>query len=213
VSAVWCKGINMHKETLSKNTGIVLGKIAHISTPFYLAGGTALALEFSHRISIDLDFFIQEAFSVDILIEQLNSIGELKIEDQSKTTFNGTLDGIKISFFEYQFPLLFPTKEFLGVNIADERDIGAMKIQAISGRGTKKDFVDLFILLKKYSLSELIQFFHDKYKNFNYNKLYILKSLSYFGDAEENPEPEMIIPVSWIEVKKTIKKKVKDYLG
>ena len=75
--------------------------------------------------------------------------------------------------FYYPYPLLFPTKEYKGVFLADERDIGAMKVQAISGRGSKKDFVDLFVLLKKYSIQELFDFFHKKYEKFNYNQLLI----------------------------------------
>lgn len=202
----------MHEETLSKNTRIVLGKIAPLATAFYLAGGTALALELGHRISIDLDFFSQDTFSVSDLILKLNTIGNLKIEDQSDTTFNGSLDGVKISFFKYPYPLLFNTKEFLGVKLADERDISAMKIQAVSGRGSKKDFVDLFVLLKKYSIYELFDFFYKKYEKFNYNKLHILKSLIYFFNADKDPEPVYIAPIAWKEVKKLIKKSVDNYI-
>lgn len=202
----------MHKETLSENTRIVLEKIAPIATPFYLAGGTALALLLGHRISVDLDFFSKDAFSVSLLAEQLNTLGNLKIEDQSETTFNGSLDGVKISFFYYPYPLLFPTKEYDNIALADERDIGAMKIQAISGRGSKKDFVDLFVLLKKYSLGELFDFFHKKYEKFNYNRLHILKSISYFYDADTNPEPVYINPIDWEKAKKFIKNTVDEYL-
>lgn len=202
----------MHKETLSENTRIVLEKIASIATPFYLAGGTALALEMGHRISVDLDFFSQNVFSVSSLVLKLNTLGNLKIEDQNEDTFNGSLDGVKISFFYYPYPLIFPTKEYSGVFLADERDIGAMKIQAISGRGSKKDFVDLFVLLKKYSLSELFDFFHKKYEKFNYNQLHIVKSLSYFYDAEKNLEPIYVHPTSWNEVKKVIQNIVDEYI-
>ena len=100
----------------------------------------------------------------------------------------------------------------LGVSLADERDIAAMKIQAISSRGTKKDFVDLFVLLKKYSISEIIDFFHSKYKHFNYNKMHILKSLIYFGDAEENQNPEMLAKYDWKEIKKYITEIVDRYM-
>lgn len=202
----------MHKETLSENTRIVLEKIAPTTTSFYLAGGTALALQFGHRVSIDLDFFSKNTFSVSLLIEQLNNLGNLKIEDQGEDTFNGSLDGVKISFFYYPYPLLFPTKEYSHVSLADERDIAAMKVQAISGRGNKKDFIDLFILLKKYSIQELLDFFHKKYEKFNYNQLHILKSLSYFYDADTNPEPVYIHPISWIEVKKFIKNVINEYI-
>lgn len=202
----------MHEETLSKNTRIVLEKIASITTPFYLAGGTALALQFGHRISVDLDFFSKDTFSVPLLVEQLNTLGNLKIEDQSENTFNGSFDNVKISFFYYPYPLLFQTKKYNRVFLADERDIGAMKIQAISGRGNKKDFIDFFVLLKKYSINELLDFFHKKYEKFNYNQLHILKSLIYFYDANTNPEPIYIHPISWIEVKKFIQKVVDEYL-
>lgn len=202
----------MHKETLSENTRIVLDKIASASKLFYLAGDTALALQLGHRISVDLDFFSKNAFSVSLLVEKLNILGNLRIEDQSENTFNGSLDGVKISFFYYPYPLLFPTKEYDGIAIADERDIAAMKIQAISGRGSKKDFVDFFVLLKKYSIQELLDFFYRKYEKFNYNRLHMLKSLSYFYDADMNPEPEYIHKISWSEVKKSIKNVVDNYI-
>src|SRR3990167_8536501 len=138
----------MHEETLSKDTGIVLEKLVDVARPFYLAGGTALALQFGHRISVDLDFFIPELFDVKKLINDLSKVGNLEIEDESDITFNGSLDGVKISFFKYNYPLLFETKDFKGVKLADERDIGAMKIEAISNRGSKKDFVDMYVLSK-----------------------------------------------------------------
>ena len=202
----------MHKETLSEKTRIVLDKIAPIATPFYLAGGTALALLLGHRISIDLDFFSENAFSVSSLVLQLNTLGNLKIEDQSENTFNGSLDGVKISFFYYPYPLLFPTKKYDNVALADERDIAAMKVQAISGRGSKKDFVDLFVLLKTYQLNDILKLFNKKYEKFNYNRLHILKSLSYFYDADTNAEPVYINPINWTEVKKFIENVVDQYL-
>lgn len=94
----------------------------------------------------------------------------------------------------------------------DERDIAAMKIDAISSRGSKKDFIDIFFLLKKYSLEEIIEFFEKKYSEINYNKLHILKSLVYFADADNEPMPIMIQSIGWVEVKKDIEKKVNTWL-
>lgn len=102
----------------------------------------------------------------------------------------------------------FPVKEYDGVRLADERDIAAMKILAISDRGSKKDFVDLFVLLKKYRLDDILEFFNEKYKEYNYNMLHILKSLVYFFDADEDPEPIYIKPIIWNEVKISIGKAV-----
>jgi len=202
----------MHEETLSKNTAIVLEKIAPLVNSFYLAGGTALALELGHRISIDLDFFTEDSFSTSVLVEKLKTIGKLKVEDQSDRTLNGSLDGVKISFFNYQYKLTFPTIEYKGVSLADERDIAAMKIVAVSGRGTKKDFVDLFVLLKIYSLEAILEFFNEKYKECNYNIVHISKSLTYFLDADKNPDPEMLVTYNWNEIKKYITRIIDQYM-
>ena len=202
----------MHEETLNKKTAIVLEKIVHIAKSFYLAGGTSLALQLGHRISIDLDFFCKDSFSTALLIEELKNIGKLTVEDQSERTLNGSLDGVKISFFNYQYKLVFPTIEYKGVNLADERDIAAMKVLAISDRGTKKDFVDLYILLKKYPLEAILEVFNKKYKDCNYNIIHISKSLTYFWDADENPDPKMLIKYNWKEIKEYITRIIDKYM-
>jgi len=202
----------MHSETLSAETNEVFHILKDCVSKFYLAGGTALALELGHRISIDLDFFTQQNFSVKEIADALKAKGRLEIASQDEGTLHGELNGVKISFFEYKYKILFPTKEYLGVQLADERDIAAMKILAISDRGSKKDFVDLFVLLKMYTLDEILGFFNEKYKEYNYNVLHILKSLTYFNDADEDLEPIYIHPISWAEVKKTILNIVNEYL-
>lgn len=194
----------MHPETLSKETAKVFDLIKDSVPEFYLAGGTALALELGHRISVDLDFFCVNDFSTEDIVNKLIKKGHLETRSKSVDTFNGSLNGVQISFFKYPYKLLFPTKEYLGVHLADERDIAAMKILAISDRGSKKDFVDLFVLLQKFSIEEILNFFNEKYKDHNYNMLHVLKSLTYFFDADESPEPVYITPVDWPEVKKSI---------
>jgi predicted nucleotidyltransferase component of viral defense system len=202
----------MHPETLHKETGDVLNLIKDSLSEFYLAGGTALALQLGHRISVDLDFFSENTFLIQKIIDKLKEKGHLEISSQDEETLNGSLNSIRISFFRYPHKLLFPTKEYEGVKIADERDISVMKILAISDRGSKKDFVDLFILLKKYSLAEILEFFNKKYEDYNYNMLHILKSLVFFSDADLDPEPVFIQPLVWNEVKKYIKKTVDEYI-
>jgi hypothetical protein len=133
---------------------------------------------------------------------------EVTSEDAAGT-LNGILDGVSISFFIYPYENTYPLVPFGGVFLADERDIAAMKIDAISSRGSRKDFTDTYFLLKKYQLSELLSFFEMRFKNIHYNKLHILKSLSYFEDAEKNPSPVMLREVSWSEIKRTILSSVK----
>jgi len=103
-----------------------------------------------------------------------------------------SIDGVKLSFFYYEYRLLFPLIDFENINLADARDISAMKIDAISSRGSKKDFIDIYFLMKKYGLPDIIDFFMEKYSEVKYNKLHILKSLNYFEDAEKEPELRMI---------------------
>jgi hypothetical protein len=93
---------------------------------------------------------------------------------------------------------------YLAGGTADERDIAAMKIDAVSSRGSKKDFIDIYFLLEKYSLSDLLEIFEKKYAAIKFNRVHILKSLSYFEDAESEPMPIMLKPISWEDVKKKI---------
>jgi len=101
--------------------------------------------------------------------------------------------------------------DFQGIKVADSRDIGCMKIFAVSSRGSKKDFIDLFFICQKtISLEKLLKLFAKKYKSVNYNMMHILKSLIYFEDAEKDPVSKMIIPISWKEVKKFFKREIKE---
>lgn len=207
----------MFQEVLSPKTKHVLEKIGKTKIPgnFYLAGGTALALQIGHRKSLDLDWFSKKSFSTKNLKNELKTLGKLKVENEEEGTLNCVLDGIRLSFFEYHYRVLFPS--FINYNkrikLADLRDIACMKIDAISSRGSKKDFIDIYFLLKEFSLKELLNLFDRKYKEIKYNHLHILKSLTYFEEAEKEPMPIMLKKVSWSdEIKKEIIKKVKDYL-
>jgi hypothetical protein len=177
-----------------------------------LAGGTALAIQLGHRESIDLDFFSKKDFSVPKIKEALSGIGELAVDYEEDGTLSGVLDGVKISFFHYGYDQLFPLINYEEIFLADERDIAAMKIDTISSRGSKKDFIDIFFLMKKYSLDQLMGFFEKKYKNIKYNKLHILKSLVYFEDADSNPASMMLVAFDWEKAKKEIEGAVKTCL-
>lgn len=205
----------MFIHAINEETKRVFKKIASskLAPIFYLAGGTALAIELGHRKSIDLDWFTPANFNASAVKETLSDLGNFMIAGESSGTIHGVLDNVKVSFFRYKYPLLYPLIDFKKINLADERDIAAMKIDAISSRGSKKDFIDLFFLLKKYSLNELINFFSYKYKGLEYNLLHILKSLSFFEDAEGDPEPIMLAPVKWEKVKKDIARKAHERIS
>ena len=197
----------MFEGSINRETKLVLKKIAktNLAENFYLAGGTALALQLGHRQSVDLDWFCPVDFSKQEIKEKLAELGNFKITSEESGTVNGILDGVKISFLRYKYKLIFPLVDFEEIKLADERDIAAMKIDAMSSRGSKKDFIDIFFLLKKYPLEKLIGFFEKKYQGIDYNKLHILKSLVYFADADDEPMPAMIQKIDWEKIKKNIK--------
>lgn len=204
----------MEFEVLESKTKKVLQKIGESGAlvDFYMAGGTALALQFKHRQSIDLDWFSQKPFSSHKLIEFFSSIGELVVNFESEDTLHLVLDGVKISLFYYPYDLLRPLIQYAnGVFLASDIDIACMKLQAISSRGSKKDFIDLYFLLKKYSLGEMLDYFDKKYAKVKYNHLHLLKSLVFFDDAESEPMPIMLTAISWNEVKEKISQAVKKY--
>lgn len=196
----------MHPESINQKTRLVFEKIikSGLVSNFYLAGGTALAIQLGHRESIDLDFFSQENFSNSDLKHKLPESGKFYLSSEEEGTLHGVLDEVKLSFLKYGYNLLYPLIDFDGIRIADERDIAAMKIDAISSRGSKKDFIDLYFLLEKYSLEELISFFEKKFNQIEYNKLHILKSLVFFTDAENEPMPVMRKNADWEEIKSKI---------
>lgn len=205
----------MFKESISQETKLVFQKISQsdLVEKFYLVGGTALAIQLGHRESIDLDWFCETDFFNQEIKIKLSKLGSFQVTSESAGTVHGLLENVRVSFLRYQYKLIFPLVDFEKIKIADERDIAAMKIDAISSRGSKKDFIDVFFLLKKYSLKEIIGFFEKKYSDINYNKLHILKSLVYFMDADDEPMPIMIQKVDWEEVKKDLKEGVNKWLN
>lgn len=203
--------MRFHRDVLPKSTLQllpVLGAMPFLQ-PAYLAGGTGLALQLEHRISADLDFFFPEELDVSLAIQKLSAIGKFQLDKKSEQTVIGTLNEVKLAFLGYRYPTLFELQEMSGIHIADVRDIACMKIDAIAGRGAKRDFVDMFFILKEVAaLADILELFGRKYAALQYNMVHIKKSLVYFADAEEDPMPEMLKPASWDEVKKYLKHEV-----
>src|SRR5712691_7574692 len=131
--------------------------------PFYLAGGTALALQWGHRQSVDLDFFSEEIVNEDQLLAALQNIEGITVVSKSPETLHLHIGSTKVSFLGYHYPMLFPLSIYKGIKVADPRDIAAMKVSAIASRGTKRDFVDLYLLSQKYGLDEVIRLFERKF--------------------------------------------------
>ena len=173
-----------------------------------LVGGTALALQFGHRKSVDLDLFgVWEPR--DDLQKMLDGAGAIVREGgQSRMQFY-RIDGVKVDIVTNEFPWIDPPVEEAGVRLAGIRDIAAMKLFAITNRGAKKDFVDIFFLLRRFSLAEMMSFFERKFGPDGEG--IVVRSLAYFDDAEEDLSPEMLEPFDWDAAKETILAAVRDY--
>ncbi|OGD65387.1 hypothetical protein A3F08_01780 [Candidatus Berkelbacteria bacterium RIFCSPHIGHO2_12_FULL_36_9] len=190
----------MFEETLSKKTHDLLAALSknELIKKAYLAGDTALALQLGHRISVDLDFFTNAKFSVDSTINSLNKISKFTLERRDWQTIIGYFEKIKFSLFYYEHKLISKPIDYQGIKLAHIKDIAAMKINAVADRGLKRDFIDLyFIMQTDLDLKHIIELYDKKYAKLKINKLHILKSLTYFVDADDEKMPKMLKDVSW----------------
>lgn len=196
----------LHISTVEPSTLELLKKLQQlpILRDTRLVGGTALALQLGHRKSIDLDFFGQVDVSSQDLQEALRAIGTLTVLKESKNIHIYVLNGIKIDIVNYTYPWLDDVVCDNNIRLASPKDIAAMKITAIIGRGTRKDFADIYFLLRRYSLKFILDCYQQKYPDSS--TFMAMKSLAYFDDAEEEPMPYMFADITWEEIKKSILK-------
>ncbi len=167
----------------------------------YLAGGTSLALQLGHRMSVDLDFFTQEVFNENLVATELSQLSSFAEDQRAWASVLGKIGQTKFSIFHYKYKLISPLLSFENIKLAGKKDIAAMKIHAISDRGVKRDFVDVFMLAKEFTLDQMLDFYDEKYGSLD-EKLYILiKGLSYFADADDDM-PKMLISLEWEKIKK-----------
>ncbi|MFO7555237.1 MAG: nucleotidyl transferase AbiEii/AbiGii toxin family protein [Desulfobacterales bacterium] len=158
---------------------------------FYLAGGTGLALQLGHRKSDDFDFFSDRMFNTDSI---LASVAADKVLFTELGTIHCEVRGIRITFLYYEVPLTQPAILWRGIKIAHLKDIAAEKIKTISQRGSKKDFIDLYAVIKlKSSIKEACELFKNRFKRSDINYYHVVKSLIFFEDAEQEPSPLMLL--------------------
>ncbi|KKP79780.1 MAG: hypothetical protein A2271_02255 [Candidatus Moranbacteria bacterium RIFOXYA12_FULL_35_19] len=178
---------------------------------WYLAGGTALALQTGNRKSVDLDFFTtKQKFNSKTLLNNFSNNKEWRTSFGEDNTIYGELSKAKISFIAY--PFFVPKQEFIqygSIKILQPRDIAVMKIIAISQRGRKRDFFDLYWCAKNVeSLEDLIMRLKVQYPFVAHDYHHILKSLVYFQDAENDPLPDITFKADWKEIKNYFKKEI-----
>lgn len=175
-----------------------------------LVGGTSLALQYGHRQSVDLDFFGRLPEDINNLIDAVRRAGNITIVNQSKIILQTTVNQVKVDFVDYsRYKWIDDPVVENELVLASDRDIAAMKINAIIGRGSRKDFIDLYVLLQHYSLSDILSFYQQKYPE--YSEYRALLSMTYFDDAEMQDMPRMFIDTTWDDMKTAILQAVEAY--
>lgn len=194
----------MKLDSINNKTRELLIKLSNnpdFPSNFYLTGGTALALHLGHRDSIDLDFFSFANFNETSLSENIAKITPIEDSQLDRGTLNTYSNGVKLQFLHYPYKLLKPCTKLNNINISDIYDIAVNKLVTVSSRGSKKDFIDLYFLLGKYSLTEIFAGVSTKFSNSKYDQGHIIKSLTYFDEADSQPMPKMNADFDWEQAK------------
>ena len=206
--------------TVIPTTLELLKKLMQLSSlqDFYLVGGTALALQTGQRISIDLDLFTEHDFDTHIVLNELKlffNITDIVNKNNSLNLYieypKQSNDFVKIDILKYPYPLISNILVTEKIRMLCVEDIIPMKLSAITNTGAKKDFYDIYFLFEHYTLKQMLDLFDRKYPSTNHFQL--LKSLTYFDNAETDVNPQTIKKISWKQVKNKIEKTVKNYLN
>lgn len=203
----------LHKEAVDSNTLGLLKQIQNnpVFVETRLVGGTALALQIGHRRSIDLDFFGNLSATPMECRQELETLGPVSLRNTSGKIQQFMVCGVRVDFVNYPYPWLDEPVIEEGLRLGSFRDIAAMKLSAITNRGTKKDFVDMAFLLERFSLTEMLGFYESKFSDGA--AFPVLKSLVFFDDAEEDPMPEMLMDLEWSSVKEKVTNAVAEIGG
>ncbi len=184
---------------------------------FNLVGGTALALQLGHRISVDIDLFSKHDFNTKQITTTLGKTYKLNVVTEFENSIILKIEYpadsgnyIKIDIIQYPYSLIKSPIETDGIRLLTKEDIIPMKLSAIGSRGSKKDFYDIFFLLPEFTIKEMLDLFEQKFPNVNY--FHIIKSLSYFEDADTELNPKVLKKTTWLQVKNEIKKQIKGYI-
>jgi hypothetical protein len=193
----------LHTSAVPVNLCKVLQDLQDLIAPFdfALAGGTSLALRFGHRVSVDLDFFTVSQFDPETLARDLGFNTE-SITGLSEGSLQLRIDNVKVEFLRHAYPKLADVDLINGVEVWSLQDVAAMKLNAISNRGSKKDFFDLVALLDHITLQNIINLYQAKYRPASL--MMVIRSLAWFDDADAEPDPISLREDSWDQVMKEI---------
>jgi hypothetical protein len=193
-----------HQDAVPQALHSLLGKVLSIEglENFFLGGGTSLAYRLGYRSSIDIDLFCDSVFDTQACLDALESVFPgFALLNRTKGSLCVAIDGIKADFLLHQYPILAKAEEPYGIRMLSLEDVAAMKVNAVTNRGSKKDFSDLLALSEKgFPLGRCVDLFCQKYGSAG--KFLAIRSLSYFDDAAEEPDPTYLRGWTWPEVKR-----------
>jgi predicted nucleotidyltransferase component of viral defense system len=206
----------LYTETVESGTLSLLIELMELPAlhSFSLVGGTALSLRYGHRSSIDLDLFYHERFDQSEIVRVLEEHFKQRFVYKQQHTQFGIfcfIDDIKVDIVHFPHLPISAIEVEDGIRFYSSADIAAMKIQAILGRGKKKDFWDLFELLQHYSLQQIMDWHKQKYPS-QMLAISIPHAITYFVEADESETPVSFKKQTWESVKTGIRKTVSDYL-
>ena len=202
----------LYYKTVSPNLVTILKRLMSFPelSEFRLVGGISLALQVGHRKSVDIDFFCEKEFDnrkLQFFIQK--NFEKFVLDWQNSEGFVARIDNVKVDFFTWHIPFIYPVIEIDSLRLSDKREIAAMKMEAITGRKEKKDFIDIAVLLREYKFKELLSAFRIRYPFISHK--FVIESLAAIDYADESTNPEMLINYKWEEVKMDIQKSIERY--
>jgi len=205
----------LHWNTVSPALRAVLDDFSKspIASEFYLAGGTALALQLGHRISVDLDFFSPTQSDIPALVEPLRRALAGHTPTLVDTAWGNLVflaDNVRVGFYGYGYELVRPLIAAESVSLASLEDIGLMKMDALLARASRKDFHDLYAICQKITLRDLLNLAPRKYPYVRDFEALVTRHMVYFDRAEQETPTPLIEAVEWETVKDWFRKQAKE---
>jgi hypothetical protein len=203
----------LRTETISPTCLTLLQELMQLPElqSFRLAGGTALSLQYGHRISIDLDIFTDHSFDIAELEMVLRQQYPTFIKDFSnRMGFFAYINDVKVDLVNWSIPFIRPAIDWKGIRLCTPEEIAAMKLEALNTRQVKKDYYDIFELLKYFSMAQIVGFYRERYPYNNAKSPIAFLVAAHLAD--ETPEPEMLYNLDWQTVKNHIKSETEKYL-
>jgi predicted nucleotidyltransferase component of viral defense system len=200
----------LYRKTVAPETFRLLETISSIAdlSEFSLTGGTALALQMGHRISVDLDFFGNKEFSPDEIVDLLQDLKPLTMISQRKNILILNVQNVKVDFVNYRYPLIADLIREGSIRLHAPEDIAAMMLAAIAGRGRKRDFYDIHFLFSLFTLRQMMDYYNRKFEDGS--EMMVARSLTFFEDADLDEMPNLVGElVPWPNVRHRILQEVR----